>query len=76
MKGAVLEESNMAGVNLRVCNARFANLQNCTLRYRDISYIPTFSTRLKYLKDAININRGAVLAGADLEVNNTYFHRI
>lgn len=33
MKGAVLEESNMAGVNLRVCNARFANLQNCTLRY-------------------------------------------
>jgi len=49
MKGAVLEESNMAGVNLRVCNARFANLQNCTLRYNDSSFIPTFSTRFQYL---------------------------
>lgn len=32
MKGAVLEESNMAGVNLRVGTLKYANLQNCTLR--------------------------------------------
>lgn len=43
MKCAVLEGSNMAGVNLRVGTIKYANLQNCTLR-------------------------GAVLAGADLEV--------
>ena len=43
MKCAILEGSNMAGVNLRVGTIKYANLQNCTLR-------------------------GAVLAGADLEV--------
>ena len=32
MKGAVLEESNMAGVNLRVATLKHANLQNCILR--------------------------------------------
>ena len=32
MKGAILEESNMAGVNLRVGTLKYANLQNCTLR--------------------------------------------
>ena len=32
MKSAVLEGSNMAGVNLRVATIKYANLQNCTLR--------------------------------------------
>jgi BTB/POZ domain-containing protein KCTD9 len=32
MKGAILEESNMAGVNLRVATLKHANLQNCILR--------------------------------------------
>lgn len=32
MKYAVLEGSNMAGVNLRVGTIKYANLQNCTLR--------------------------------------------
>lgn len=74
MKGANLEESNMAGVNLRVCNARFANLQNCTLRYVFLVYHSylVFSTDFEFVlcfSLALFLSpRGAVLAGADLEV--------
>jgi uncharacterized protein YjbI with pentapeptide repeats len=66
MKGAVLEESNMAGVNLRVGTLKYANLQNCTLRYI-LDILCLFSFHLN-MYSIIKCNRGAVLAGADLEV--------
>lgn len=69
MKNAILEESNMAGVNLRVGTLKYANLQNCTLRFEFYSVFniqPAQSNLSMYFR---LFYRGAVLAGADLEVS-------